>query len=502
MSVGCRHPDFAKIHAAFLAHYSKDPKLGESRYADWVKASELDDSQSYYAQGAARAAGVKQSFEWAKFLLEFVKEDKDSYYYKVEALFPVESMNNGPPFTRDEVLQSARSLTGKPSDLNHDLKQVLAGVEIVAAQCEDDCVECLVRVPKKSQLVGMIDRKEIVNVSIEGEWSHGVPGHGLVLTGLGWLTKASTLPGIPLTRIMPVERIAESFVVPVPAVEERTITKIGSCVGCGGKADYLVSACKACFGKFSAGAGGSAPSAVMSSLELLPVREVNLFVREAAGDLPSDFTAFKMRFQALGANPCARCEALDGKEFVYGTEPELPLHPNCQCSYQMVERLHVHLNLGVENLEEKEMDKIAEKIALKLGDKSREFEKQKIELAEAQTKVTEAEGKLGIAEAAKAVAEGACAEATGKLGPVAEKLAAVEKTLGERNVVLEKFKKCMPGIELLADPPVMMPVVESLASLQRCMPLLVAERSTPGMERQGAIVRSEILKAQKRLQVK
>jgi hypothetical protein len=259
-------------------------------------------------------------------------------------------MNNGPPFTRDEVLQSARSLTGKPSDLNHDTKHVLVGVEIVAAQCEDDCVECLVRVPKASVLVGLIDRKEIVNVSIEGEWSHGVPGHGLVLTGLGWLTKASTLPGIPLTRIMPVERIAESFVVPVPAVsavEERTITKIGSCVGCGGKADYLVSACKACFGKFSA--GGSTPSAVMSSLERLPVREVNLFVREAAGDLPSDFTAFKMRFVTHSEKPCPECEALDGKEFVYGTEPELPLHPNCQCSYQMVERLHVRLLSNGEN---------------------------------------------------------------------------------------------------------------------------------------------------------
>jgi hypothetical protein len=41
----------------------------------------------------------------------------------------------------------------------------------------------------------MIERKEIVNVSIEGEWSHGIPGHGLVLTGLGWLTKDTKLPG-------------------------------------------------------------------------------------------------------------------------------------------------------------------------------------------------------------------------------------------------------------------------------------------------------------------
>jgi hypothetical protein len=226
MSSSCRHPDFEKIHSAFLSHYSKDPELGEARYADWVKFSGLKESESYYAQGAVRANKSKQSFEWANFLLQFVKEDKDAFYYKVEALFPVESMNKGcPPFTREEVLQAARSLTGKPSDLNHDISKVLVGVDVVAAQFEDDCVECLVRVPKTSVLVGMIDRKEIVNVSIEGEWSHGVPGHGLVLTGLGWLTKDTMLPGIPLTRIMPVEKIAESFK-GVEILEEKLIVEI------------------------------------------------------------------------------------------------------------------------------------------------------------------------------------------------------------------------------------------------------------------------------------
>ena len=97
---GSRHPDFEKIHAAFLQHYNKDPAFGEARYAEWVKQSGLDETQSYYAQGAARSAKSKQSFEWAKFLLQFVKEDQDARYYKVEALFPVESMNGGPPFTR------------------------------------------------------------------------------------------------------------------------------------------------------------------------------------------------------------------------------------------------------------------------------------------------------------------------------------------------------------------------------------------------------------------
>jgi hypothetical protein len=50
MSSNCRHTDFEKIYSAFLSHYSKDPVLGESRYAEWVKFSGLDETQSYYLQ--------------------------------------------------------------------------------------------------------------------------------------------------------------------------------------------------------------------------------------------------------------------------------------------------------------------------------------------------------------------------------------------------------------------------------------------------------------------
>jgi hypothetical protein len=67
--VGSRHADFEKSHSAFLAHYSKDPKLGESRYVDWVKFSGLDETRSYYLHGAARANKSKQSFNRANFLL-------------------------------------------------------------------------------------------------------------------------------------------------------------------------------------------------------------------------------------------------------------------------------------------------------------------------------------------------------------------------------------------------------------------------------------------------
>ena len=355
-----RHPDFEKIHATFIQHYSKDPQLGEARYLQWLKDTSLDETRGYYEQGAERAQ-MKQSFAWADFLLQFVREDQDAKYYKVEALFPVESMNKtSPPFTRDEVLQAARTLTGKPSDLNHDPSRMLEGVEVVAAQFEDDCVECLVRVPKPSSLNGMIERKEIVSVSIEGEWSHGLPGQGLVLTGLGWLTKETSLPGIPLTRIVPVEKIVESFAVKARQVKLAAEEPDGrpACAVCGQPADFLVSICQTCLDK-----AGGAETQVQSN--------------------------------------------------------------------------------GVEGLEEKDIESIAEKIALKI------VEKNSLEIGGLKTKLSEAEGKLATSE--------------GKLA--------------EANNTVEKLKQLGPGVDLLKNPSKMMAVSEAVKMVESVLPSPMVQRS-------------------------
>jgi hypothetical protein len=495
MSSSIRHPDFEKIHTAFLTHYSKDPKLGESRYVDWVAFSSLDETQSYYLQGAARANKSKESFEWANFLLQFVKEDKDAFYYKVEALFPVESMNkDSPPFTRDEVLQAARSLTGKPSDLNHDHKKMLDGVEVVAAQFEDDCVECLVRIFKTSVLVGMIDRKEIVNVSIEGEWSHGIPGHGLVLTGLGWLTKDTMLPGIPLTRIMPVERIAESFLAKKVLKEDVNQESAVFCVFCKtNPADYFVSICKPCFNKIVPDNPVN-PEAMYNVQENLLKGLLVLPLKEAAGDLPSDFTAFKVRFVCHGANPCPNCESLNGKEFIYGTEPLVPLHDNCECGYDVVERLHIHFSKqGVEILEEKDLVEIAEKIAAKIGGKNiSELEKLQTELNESGTKLkaelSDAKAKLLEIEGKVKVAEGAFVEANGKLTVA--------------NKTIEDLKKLVPGVDLLADHPVLMSVSEALADFQSLRLSPMVENCSGFSQHMGMDIRNKILKYEAKLRAK
>jgi hypothetical protein len=420
-----RHPDFEKIHATFMQHYSKEPALGEERYAEWLAASGLDETKGYYAQAAERAKS-HQSFGWAKFLLQLVKEDKDARYYKVEALFAVESMNlDSPPFTRDEVLQSARSLTGKPSNFNHDAAtfRQLADVEIVAAQCEDECVECLVRVPKTSLLIGMIDRGEIVSVSIEGEWSHGLPGCGLVLTGLAWLTKNSTLPAMPLTRIVAVEQMVESFEVRSQVLEHlraggfsgkaklrvkellEPLDAAGlSCVFCGAPGEYLVTVCTSC--------GDNAAGAV-----------------------------------SLG----------------------------------------VHGN-GSEILEEKDMDKIAEKVAAKVGEKeSVILETLKADLTVANAKVSEAENKAKAAEGLQA-----------KLTEMEGKLAAAEGKLTEANNTVEKIKQFVPGVDLLANPPKLMPVSECLERLGRLELSKMQERLSLGNQVQAQKVHREIFEVKQK----
>jgi hypothetical protein len=55
------------------------------------------------------------------------------------------------------------------------------------------------------------------------------------------------LPGIPLTRIMPVERIAESFLAKKFLKESVNQESDAYCVFCCNPADYFVSVCQGCF---------------------------------------------------------------------------------------------------------------------------------------------------------------------------------------------------------------------------------------------------------------
>ena len=204
------HPDFQKILRMFQQRYGEDE--GEQIFWAWVRKRGLDPDKPY--------TWPQESFSWAEPLIRLYREEEDAKLYKVEALFPVSSMNRN-VYLEDELLLAARSLVGKPVNINHE-SAPLEGVEIVGAEYEDGAVECLIRVRKDAtfeggKIVDMIDSGEISHVSIEAVCQAGLEPadegavcRGLVFTGLALLTR-DALPGVPLTRIMPVEKIVESF---------------------------------------------------------------------------------------------------------------------------------------------------------------------------------------------------------------------------------------------------------------------------------------------------
>ena len=217
-----RHPDFEKIYRQFMKRYcgSEDNECekGKRVYYAWLNKMGLDDTKPYRKP--------QEAFNWAKSYFKFIKQDETAKWYKVEALFPIVSMNRN-VYTEDELIRAARTLIGKPVNLNHT-DHVLRGVTIEDAEYEDGAVEVLLKVLKTAgrgigkNICDMIDNGEILHVSIEASCRtikpvpiNGEIGRkceGLVFTGLALLTK-DVLPGVPLTRIEPVEKIVENFTV-------------------------------------------------------------------------------------------------------------------------------------------------------------------------------------------------------------------------------------------------------------------------------------------------
>ena len=153
-----------------------------------------------------------------------------------------------------------------------------------------------------------------------------------------------------------------------------------------------------------------------------------------------------------------------------------------ETNVQVLERLATGKR-GVESLEEKEMDLIAGKVAFKISENSSlENEKLKKELVEAKAKLAEAECKIKVTESARD--ESNC------------KLEGANKTF-------EKLKNMIPaGLELLVDPPVLMPVLEHIAILEKCLPSVMAERSSLGLQLHAQQMRGAIMQAKEKVKAK
>jgi len=213
-----RHRDFQRIYNEFT-HYYKDTVKAESEYYQWLKALSLDEQREY--------AQARESFQWAKHMLKFLREDKHNKYYKVLVGFPIQSMN-GNVYSERDLLATTLSIKGKHPSLNHkdefwfspeNPRNRWGNIPVVGARFEDGAAEAIIQVPKDmicpvchgAKMTELIDSKRIVNVSLEGTCKTGEVGGACEGFEFGdppfTLLTTDVLPGIPLARIKPLEHI-------------------------------------------------------------------------------------------------------------------------------------------------------------------------------------------------------------------------------------------------------------------------------------------------------
>lgn len=207
-----RHFDFQRIYDEFCSYY-RDKSKGESEYYSWVKALDIDEAKPY---GHAR-----ESFKWAKSMLNFLREDAENKYYGVIVGMPWRSMN-GNVYRERDLIAAALSLKGKHPSVNHKPEFWLSPsnphnkwgtVTVEDAKYEEGAIEAVLKVPKtatcpvcprpNSTLTSLIDEQHIVNVSLEGTMNGAFEFTDPPFT----LLTSDVLPGIPLARIKPLERI-------------------------------------------------------------------------------------------------------------------------------------------------------------------------------------------------------------------------------------------------------------------------------------------------------
>ena len=220
-----RHPDFERIRNEFIKYYGAE--AGDQEYQAWLKALNLDETQSY-------GSSQREKFSFIKPMLAKLKEDKENVYYKVLVGFPLTSMNDH-LYTRSKLTAAAETLVDAfDCNLNHLPGYDLPGVRYVAAKFEDGAVEAVLKVPKALRcnidltqhmydigegkpLYEWIDEHVIVNQSLEA-----TEMGGFHFVGSALLTK-DTLPGIPLSRIFPLEHVVSEALSASQKINGKTV---------------------------------------------------------------------------------------------------------------------------------------------------------------------------------------------------------------------------------------------------------------------------------------
>jgi len=202
------HADFRRILTDFLALFGGE--AGQVKYDTFITQYSLDPTKSYASQLTRECLnGVCESFGWAEPLIQYLKKDDKAKYYKVRALTATLSMNANDYSDLEEIERSARTLTWRPLNLNHNPRQMLPFPQnrVDWAEFEDKAVEAIIRIDnEQSDIQDKLDNGEIVNPSIEGEPRGGYrteDGRNVPkwynFTALALLETDASLPGVPTT---------------------------------------------------------------------------------------------------------------------------------------------------------------------------------------------------------------------------------------------------------------------------------------------------------------
>ena len=200
------HRDFKKILADFLKIFKDE---GYKKFDNFIQSYRFNVTRSYSSQITRECLnGTCEAFQWVEPFIKYLREDDTGKYYKVRALTATTSMNNNDYSREERIEKSARTLTYRPLNINHDYSRWLPFPDnrVDWAEYEDNAVECIIRISNEQRIIqNKIENGEIVNPSIEARPIGGnyvgdryVP-EAWNFTGMALLEKDKTIPGVPST---------------------------------------------------------------------------------------------------------------------------------------------------------------------------------------------------------------------------------------------------------------------------------------------------------------
>ena len=188
------HPSFQRIFSLFTNRFGLD--IGKARFDEFIKNNKLNPLKEYRPE-----IQFKESFEWVEPLIVPYKQDHEAKYYLVRALTANVSMNNKD--YAPGMDEAASTLSWRPINLDHNHESWLPYPRnrVDFATSNELSVEATMRIDNKEAYVQkMLDEGKIKHPSIEGRPS---PAGGYHFMGMALLTIGESIPGDPLTEIIP-----------------------------------------------------------------------------------------------------------------------------------------------------------------------------------------------------------------------------------------------------------------------------------------------------------